>query len=123
MFIITAVGVFVIKKKTHTHTFWKKKSLKTVKKKEASKPLLVSLLAHVHLCLLCAYLDQTLKIIYKTLAIEEKPTELSFFFPVSITPSEEFAHLPVCCDFSSSPRLFTAINLEPILHGYDGSCR
>lgn len=37
MFIITAVGVFVIKKKTHTHTFWKKKSLKTVKKKRSLK--------------------------------------------------------------------------------------
>lgn len=76
MFIITAVGVFVIKN-THTHTHSEKKASKLSKK---SLRTTASFFASACSSLLVMRnLDQTLKIIYKTLAIEEKPAQ-SFNF-------------------------------------------
>lgn len=75
MFIITAVGVFVIKKKP-THTFWKKKPQNCQKSLKTTASFFASACSSL---LVMHNLDQTLKIIYKTLAIEEKPAQ-SFNF-------------------------------------------
>lgn len=63
-------------------------------------------------------LDQTIKIIYKNLAIEEtiaQIEQLFSFFPVSITPSEEFTS-------THSVRLFRP-QIGTRQSGYDGRCR